>query len=125
NGREFARGGVYVTQAGEPKYRSLVYVTGPAPPPSDDLTKLFDMSDILYYELEAYSGGEVVSAYRSSTNIRVDPVTFEPGNVPQGAQVARGVPGRARERARHAHGVQGDGGHNNRLQGTAGGLGGN
>lgn len=97
-GREFARGPVYLSQSGQPKYRSLVYVTGPSPPPSDDLAKIFDTSNILYYELEAFTDGQVHSVYRSKLNFGIDPRSSEPDRVPADAVLVGGAKWPAIER---------------------------
>lgn len=96
--REFARGDVYISQSGRPKYRALVFVTGPTPEPSEDLNKLFDTSYILYYELEAFADGQVQSVYRSKLNFGIDPRSLEPDRVPTDAALVRGTKWPAIER---------------------------
>ena len=98
SGREFARGPVYISQSGQPKYRALVFVTGPTPEPSEDLKKLFDTSNILYYELEAFADGQVQSVYRSKLNFGIDPRSLEPDRVPTDASLVSGTKWPAIER---------------------------
>jgi hypothetical protein len=103
-GREIARGPVFLTSGGEPRYRILVNLTGDHPPGWNNPDNPLDMSDVLSYELSVYKAGRIVAAYESSSNFLVDGRTLKLKHVPSDARLKFGSPVREVERIREGHG---------------------
>jgi hypothetical protein len=103
-GKLIARGGIYLTDGGEPLYRDLVYlgdrITEPDAAPDYEL---------LFYELEVFRNARVISRYRSKLNFYVQsawPAGGRPvpelARVPHDAELVAGVRSDEVERVREA-----------------------
>jgi hypothetical protein len=89
---EIARGPVFLSEDGKPRYRILVRLTGNRPPSDGSLaTELSSIgSGIVDYELQAFCRSEGVSVYRSSSNFLVDNGTLQLKRVPSDAHIVSG-----------------------------------